>query len=45
MKLHIVSDLHFEHDPQWRLPRAEADVLVLAGDIAPGLRGLGAFFK
>lgn len=45
MKLHVVSDLHLEHDPDWRLPATEADVLVLAGDIAPGLRGLGAFFK
>ncbi len=45
MKLHVVSDLHLEHDPDWRLPATDADVLVLAGDIAPGLRGLGAFFK
>lgn len=45
MKLHIVSDLHFEHDPHWRLPATDADLLVLAGDIAPGLRGIGAFFK
>ena len=45
MKLHIVSDLHLEHDPDWRLPATDADVLILAGDIAPGLRGMGAFFK
>lgn len=45
MKLHVVSDLHLEHDPNWRLPQTDADVLVLAGDIAPGLRGMGAFFK
>lgn len=45
MKLHVVSDLHLEHDPNWRLPATDSDVLVLAGDIAPGLRGLGAFFK
>jgi len=45
VKLHIVSDLHLEHDPDWRLPATEADVLILAGDIAPGLRGMGAFYK
>ena len=45
MKLHIVSDLHLEHDPDWRLPPTNADVIILAGDIAPGLRGMGAFFK
>jgi len=45
VKLHVVSDLHLEHDPDWRLPPTDADVLVLAGDIAPGLRGMGAFFK
>ena len=45
VKLHVVSDLHLEHDPKFRLPKTDADVLVLAGDIAPGLRGMGAFFK
>jgi predicted phosphodiesterase len=45
LKLHVVSDLHLEHDPDWRLPETDADVLILAGDVAPGLRGLGAFFK
>ena len=39
MKLHILSDLHldFSHIP---LPPVEADVLVLAGDIAEGTRGI-----
>lgn len=39
MKLHILSDLHLEFerlDP----PRTDADVIVLAGDIHTGLRGL-----
>ena len=39
MKLHILSDLHLEFeriDP----PRTDADVVVLAGDIHTGLRGL-----
>jgi predicted phosphodiesterase len=45
VKLHIVSDLHLEHDPDWRLPATDADILILAGDTGPGLRGLGAFFK
>ncbi|HEY0037870.1 MAG TPA: metallophosphoesterase [Longimicrobium sp.] len=39
MKIRVVSDLHLEFaafDP----PPADADVVVLAGDAAPGLRGL-----
>lgn len=43
MKLHVVSDLHFEFDPEWQLPRTESDVLILAGDVAPGLRGMARF--
>lgn len=38
MRLHVLSDLHLEHAP-FAIPEAEADALVLAGDIAPG--GLG----
>jgi predicted phosphodiesterase len=45
LKLHVVSDLHLEHVPGWRLPKADADVLVLAGDVGSGLRGMGAFYK
>ena len=45
MKLHIVSDLHLEFDPGWTLPDTDADVLVLAGDIHPGLKGMSAFAK
>ncbi len=39
MRLHVLSDLHLEHAP-FAAPRAEADVVVLAGDIAPGTRGV-----
>ncbi len=45
MKLHIVSDLHLEFEPGWVLPTTDADVLVLAGDIHPGLKSLSAFAK
>lgn len=45
MKLHIVSDLHLESDPRWRLPATDADVLILAGDIHPGLQGMTAFAR
>ena len=39
MKLHILSDLHLEHSPL-EPPVTLADVVVLAGDIAPGYDGL-----
>lgn len=39
MKLHILSDLHLEFSP-FSMPKVEADVLVLAGDIGNGLQGL-----
>jgi len=39
MRLHILSDLHLEFTP-FELPKAEADVVILAGDIHPGLAGL-----
>ena len=45
MKLHIVSDLHLEFDPGWTLPETDSDVLILAGDIHPGLKGMSAFSK
>jgi len=35
MKLHILSDLHLEHAP-FTAPHTDADVVVLAGDIAVG---------
>ena len=40
MKLHILSDLHLEFGEPFAVPSAEADVLVLAGDIHCGTRGL-----
>ena len=43
MRLHILSDLHLEADPTFRLPSTDADVLILAGDIANGTDGMAAF--
>ncbi|MBK3779859.1 phosphoesterase [Paraburkholderia aspalathi] len=39
MKLHILSDLHLEHAP-FTPPDTDADVVVLAGDIAVGDQGV-----
>ena len=39
MRLHVLSDLHLEHAP-FEIPEVDADVLVLAGDIAPGAAGI-----
>jgi len=39
MRLRVLSDLHLGADPL-ALPEAEADVIVLAGDIAEGTRGV-----
>jgi hypothetical protein len=39
VRLHILSDLHLEFAP-FDPPAAAADVVVLAGDTAPGVRGL-----
>ncbi|HWD70198.1 MAG TPA: metallophosphoesterase [Solirubrobacteraceae bacterium] len=39
MKLHVISDLHLEHAP-FTVPEVDADVAVLAGDIAPGTAGI-----
>jgi len=43
MRLQVVSDLHLEVDPSFRLPSTAADLLLLDGDIAPGTAGLAAF--
>jgi UDP-2,3-diacylglucosamine pyrophosphatase LpxH len=43
MLLHVMSDLHFEFDGDFRAPDVAADVLVLAGDIQPGTAGLARF--
>lgn len=39
MKLHILSDLHLEHAP-FTLPKTDADVVILAGDIDVGSQGV-----
>ncbi|MDP3512188.1 MAG: metallophosphoesterase [Sulfuritalea sp.] len=41
MKIALYSDLHLEHMPvPWAPPATEADVVILAGDIASGTSGL-----
>lgn len=39
MRLHVLSDLHLEHQP-FTVPEVQADAVVLAGDIAPGGAGV-----
>jgi predicted phosphohydrolase len=39
VRLHLLSDLHLERAP-FTTPDVEADIVVLAGDIAPGLAGV-----
>ncbi len=39
MRLHVLSDLHLERAP-FTAPGADADAVVLAGDIARGARGI-----
>lgn len=39
MKIHVLSDLHTEFAP-FDPPRTDADVVVLAGDTATGLKGI-----
>jgi predicted phosphohydrolase len=39
VRLHVLSDLHLEHAPL-QVPAVEADVVVLAGDVAPGTAGV-----
>jgi predicted phosphodiesterase len=39
MRLHVLSDLHLEQDPVVP-PGVEADVIVLAGDVGNGTRGV-----
>lgn len=40
MKLRILSDLHLEHHTPESIPACEADVVILAGDIANGRAGI-----
>jgi predicted phosphohydrolase len=39
MKLHLLSDLHLEFAP-FTPPKTDADVVILAGDIQPGVKAL-----
>jgi predicted phosphodiesterase len=39
MKIHVLSDLHIEFEP-FALPETDADVVILAGDIGVGTKGL-----
>jgi 3',5'-cyclic AMP phosphodiesterase CpdA len=39
VRLHVLSDLHLERAP-FTGPEAQADIVVLAGDIAPGTAGV-----
>jgi predicted phosphodiesterase len=39
MRLHVLSDLHLEYAP-FTSPDVDADVVVLAGDTAPGVAGV-----
>jgi predicted phosphodiesterase len=39
MRLHVLSDLHLERAP-FDQPAADADAVILAGDVAPGIAGV-----
>jgi predicted phosphodiesterase len=39
VRVHVLSDLHLEHAP-FTVPEVDADVVVLAGDVAPGTAGI-----
>ncbi len=45
LRLHILSDLHLERDPDFRPLPVAADMLILAGDITSGTGGLAAFSR
>ncbi|REF02763.1 metallophosphoesterase [Cupriavidus plantarum] len=40
MKLRLLSDLHLEHDMPSEIPVCDADLVILAGDIANGREGV-----
>ncbi|QET03623.1 metallophosphoesterase [Cupriavidus pauculus] len=40
MKLRLLSDLHLEHDMPQDVPTCDADLVILAGDIANGREGV-----
>ena len=39
MKLQILSDIHLEFGP-FKIPKTDADVIILAGDISPGIEAV-----
>ena len=39
MRIRVLSDLHLEFK-DWNPPKADADVVVLAGDIHVGVKGI-----
>ena len=39
MRIRVLSDLHLEFE-DWNPPKADADVVVLAGDIHVGVKGI-----
>ena len=39
MKIQILSDLHLEFEDM-KLPKTDADIIVLAGDIHSGIKGI-----
>ena len=39
MKIHVLSDLHLEFQG-WIPPKTDADIIVLAGDVHVGVRGI-----
>lgn len=40
MKIQLASDLHLFHDRTFDFPVTDSDVLILAGDIKPGIRSI-----
>ncbi len=40
MKIQLLSDLHREMDPTFSVPDTDADVIILAGDIDVGIKGI-----
>lgn len=40
MRIHLLSDLHFEHGNMPGYTAPECDVVILSGDVCPGVRGV-----
>jgi predicted phosphodiesterase len=45
MKLHILSDLHREFGGNFQIPKTDANLIILAGDIDKGLAGVNWAFN